>query len=301
MRSKAGWFVVLGVLSGAMTVPALAAQASAAEVSPTIACDVERHSNEIVEKVAKLLSPADGATVVAGTPVTFSAESGVESPMTFMVASSPALLSSPDVGSGLGVSQPLAQYTFTSTEVAAAPRTIYWTASFTRTLHNCEESAVTFTLPARALTILPSPTEEAATNRKHEEAGEPAGSVSLDGAIIKVQSTRKVVVKLACTGMSACKGKLTMTTTSTKSDDALRGKKASSATTTIGSARFLIPAGKTAGVRITLNTTGRALLKADHRRLNTKLTIRASSPASTQTHTETVQLLRQKAAKAKKH
>ena len=40
--------------------------------------------------------------MVVGTPVTFFARGGGESPMTFMVASSPALLSSPDIDGGLG-------------------------------------------------------------------------------------------------------------------------------------------------------------------------------------------------------
>jgi hypothetical protein len=140
--------------------PALQAQAYTAEVPPWSVCLAEKESNETVEEYAKLLSPPDGATVPAGTSVTFLARSGVASPMSFMVASSPASLSSPDIDGGLGSRlQPeyTAEYTLTSTKAVATPRTIYWTASFTRTLRDCEGPPVTFTLPARTLTVLPSP------------------------------------------------------------------------------------------------------------------------------------------------
>jgi hypothetical protein len=68
---------------------------------------------------------------------------------------------------------------------------------------------------------------------------------------------------------------------------------------TIGRARFSISAGKTAEVRLTLNATGRALLNADHGRLSASLAILKSSPTPSQTHTETVQLVHQKGAKAR--
>lgn len=169
-RSGIGWCVVFGALVCAMAGSVSPAQGyTVGPPAPWAICFSEKQSNQVVEEHAKLLNPADGATVVAGTAVTFSAESGVESPMTVKVASSQALVSSPDIDSGLGASQPLAQYTFTSTKAAATPRTIYWTASFTRTLKDCEEPPVTFTLPARTLTVLPTPAEEAATKKNQEE------------------------------------------------------------------------------------------------------------------------------------
>jgi hypothetical protein len=151
----------------------LPAQAYTAEFQPWAICSAEERSNQIAEERAELLSPSEGAMEEAGTSVVFSARSGGASPMNFMVASSPALLSSPDIDSGPGsllLPENLAEYSFTSTKAAAVPRTIYWTASFTRVLADCEGPPVTFTLPARTLTVLPSPAEEAAAAKKREEA-----------------------------------------------------------------------------------------------------------------------------------
>lgn len=76
-----------------MAVTAIAAEAYTVEISPGSVCLSEKQSNPVVEEYAKLLSPpAEGATVVVGTPVTFSAQSGVGSPMRFMVASTTHIL-----------------------------------------------------------------------------------------------------------------------------------------------------------------------------------------------------------------
>jgi hypothetical protein len=89
------------------------------------------------------LEPANGATLPAGTPITLSGRSSFA--LTFSMASSQSLLSSPDIDSGMG-SQSGALYEFTSTKAAATPRTIYWTASFTETPNDCEGPS-TFTTP----------------------------------------------------------------------------------------------------------------------------------------------------------
>lgn len=302
-QSSLGWLVAaLGAL-GYLVVPVSPALGyTAGPPAPWSICFSEKQSNQIVEEHAKLLSPADGATVVAGTPVTFSGESGVESPMTFMVASSQALLSSPDIDSGLGASQPLSQYTFTSTKAAATPRTIYWTASFTRTLKDCEEPPVTFTLPARTLTVLPTPAEEqaAAKQKQEEEAAarkkqeaEAAAivtpNVSLHGSTITVQGSREAVLELGCAGTSTCAGNLTLTTKGTSK----KGKKAK--TVTIGEATFSIPSGKTTTIKLKLNTRGSALLSAAHGRLNAGLTILKLAPSPENTQLKPVQLVQQKA------
>jgi hypothetical protein len=58
---------------------------------------------------------------------------------------------------------------------------------------------------------------------------------------------------------------------------------------------------KTATIKLTLNTAGKALLSADHGRLGATLSILKSSPTPSQTHTESVHLMQQKAhGKAKK-
>jgi hypothetical protein len=123
----------------------------------------------------------------------------------------------------------------------------------------------------------------------------PSGHVSLAGSSIAVQSGGEATVKLTCTGTSTCRGKLTLTV---KTRD--KGKQRRSKTTTIGTAGFSIPAGKTATISLKLNGAGRALLSADHGRLNATLTILKSSPAPVQTHTGNVRLVQQKAAKGRK-
>ncbi len=156
VSSRVRSLVALGALVCAMTLSALPARA---EGPGGLNCLSERQATKTQEEYAKLLSPAEGATLPASTPVTFFARGGGEWPMTFMVASSPALLSSPDIDSGLGTLLPPGYKTelvppeenpewwLTSTKASATPRTIYWTASFTHNLRSCDEPPVTFTLP----------------------------------------------------------------------------------------------------------------------------------------------------------
>ena len=317
VSSRVRWLAAVGALGCAMGVPTLPPRA---EIPAWFNCFSERKGTQTVEEYAKLLSPAEGASVVAGTPVTFFARGGGgESPMTFMVASSPALLSSPDIDSGLGTLLPPGYKTellppednpedwLTSTKASATPRTIYWTASFTRNLRSCDEPPVTFTLPTRTLTVMPSPAEEqAAAKQKQEEeaaaakrkkeaeaAATPTGSVSLDGSTITVRGGGEAQVKLACAGTGACVGKLTLTGRGI----AKQGRRDRAKAQSIATASYSIPAGKTATIQLTLNASGRALLSAAHGHLGAIPMLLKSSPAPSQTHTENVQLVRQKKAK----
>ena len=133
-----------------------------------LTCGLDVHGNEIV--VNGTLAPQDTASVQAGSSVTFSGESS--SPLTFAVASSPSLLSTPDIDTGPGVAQPPAAttekptYTFTSSAAASAPRTIYWTASFPESgipscasLSSPPSNSVTSTV--HTLTVLPAPVIQA--------------------------------------------------------------------------------------------------------------------------------------------
>ncbi len=131
--------------------------------------------------------------------------------------------------------------------------------------------------------------EETATKKEQEEkAALGTGSVSLDGSTITDQSSGEATVKLTCTGIGACAGKVTLSGKSTST----KGKKAK--TETIGTAAFSISPGKTATIKLTLNAAGKALLSADHGRLGATLSILKSSPAPSQTHTASVHLVRQK-------
>lgn len=97
-------------------------------------------------------------------------------------------------------------------------------------------------------------------------------------------------IKLTCsgTGTAMCSGELTLAAESMTKRG--RGK-----TETIGTATFSIPAGKTATIELKLDAAGGALLNADHGRLKADLTVLKSSPVPSQSHTESVQLVRVKA------
>jgi PKD repeat protein len=136
--------------------------------------------------------------------------------------------------------------------------------------------------------------EEAAAKKKKEEEVKAAatGSVSLAGASIVVQGNYWAALELKCAGIATCLGRLTLTVR-TRGGGESKGKKKRTATT-IGAGSFSIPAGKTVTVDVGLNSLGRALLSSDHGRLNASLTIVKSSQSPSQTHTDSVQLVRQK-------
>ncbi|MFI4992092.1 MAG: hypothetical protein ACHQCH_00555 [Solirubrobacterales bacterium] len=165
--------MALAALACAITVPVIPPQALGDGMPPWLVCFNNKEATEL-STPHLAASPANGATVLAGIPVTLSGQSfsGESSyALTFSVASSPALLSSPDIDSGLGSLQPgTSLYTFTSAKAAATPRTIYWAASFTFTPGDCEGPS-TFTTPVRTLTVVsPPPTEaELAAKKKQEE------------------------------------------------------------------------------------------------------------------------------------
>lgn len=299
---------VATLVVSACAVTTLASPALALGFAPWFVCMNNQQSAEAVAR-SMPLEPANGATVPAGTPVAFSGESNHA--LTFRVASSPSLLSSPDIDSGTG-SGSGSSYKFTSVKATSTPRTIYWTASFTFTPAECE-SPSTFTTPVRTLIVAPTEAELAATKRqqeeeaakkkleeeaatrKQEEETAATGSVVLDGANIGVENGRKAAVKLTCSDVATCAGKLTLTASATVG----KGKTRHAKTESIGTAGFSIAAGDRATVKVTLDRTGRALLSAAHGRLSAMLTIVRTSPLPDKTQTQRVHLKQQKAAKAK--
>jgi cytochrome c551/c552 len=137
--------------------------------------------------------------------------------------------------------------------------------------------------------------EEAATNKQEAKIA-IAGSVSLAGSVVSIQSDGKGSVKLTCRGTATCTGKLTLTVTS--KGRGKHGKKVKAET--IGTAAFSIPAGKTEVVTIKLTAAGRALLKTAHGKLSASLTIAKSSPAPASMERGGVQLVQEKTTKGKK-
>jgi hypothetical protein len=137
--------------------------------------------------------------------------------------------------------------------------------------------------------------EAAALKKREEEEAttqQPAGNVALAGNAITVQGGGVSLVKLTCLGSASCQGRLTLSVTITSK---VKGTKKPVRTVSIGTASFSVAGDEAKAVKVKLNIAGRALLSIDHGRLSASLTILESSPSPSQTHTENVQLVRQKA------
>jgi hypothetical protein len=170
-RSGVGWVVAAGVL-GLVVLGSVDAARGYVPSPPYIACFNDGEAD--LASLEASLSPAGGVSIQAGVPVTFSGSSG--SPVTFAMASSAALLSSPDIDSGLGTLEPgSSSYTFTSAKATATPGSlVYWDASFSDAgLKACEGMMPkTYTTAVRTFTVVPPPPTEAevAAKKKQEEA-----------------------------------------------------------------------------------------------------------------------------------
>lgn len=298
-----GVLIAFGVISLVCAERSEPADAYTMEISPESICaEAERTAEDVAMSMA--LSPANGTSVPAGEPVTFSGRS--THVLTFDIASSEALLSSPDVDSGLG-SQSGALYEFTSTKATVVPRTIYWTASFTETPEKCE-SPSTFTTSVHTLIVTESEAElaaakqqeEAATKKKSEqevakakreaeeatkkeEEAAAAGTVKLDDNLIGVTLRRFASIKLTCSDIEMCRGELALYVPGSL-------KKKGKARHTIGLARFSIAAGKTETIEFTLDKRATELLRTARGGLRATLAIRRTSPLPAKAQIEDVRL-----------
>ena len=276
----------VGVLMCVAAVSAAPAQAYTAEISPWALCSAAGSSALAV--LEHSLTPSNEATVQAGALVTFSGKS--KSSLTFAIASSPSLLSSPDIDSGLGAASPTegSSYSFTSTKVAAAPRTVYWTASFSDAdIPECAGlSATTLTTSVRTLTVFPAPPAVQTVPFSPPPSSSLAPSiVSLAGTHVSVAGNGAVAVGLMCEGGGLCAGRFTLQAKQTVKRG--HGKKRSRAVT-IGTASFSIAVGEKGSVTVHLNSIGHTLLKAGRGRLAASLRI---EPESGSTQVKTVLLL----------
>jgi hypothetical protein len=121
--------------------------------SPQGICAAEQFGIHQREQETKLLEPIEGTVVPEGATVTFSAESAGVAPPTFMVASSPALISTPDVDSAPGTAEGGNRYSFTSLRAANRAGTVYWAVSWA--IPGCEGLPVTYTTSSLPLTVVP--------------------------------------------------------------------------------------------------------------------------------------------------
>jgi len=198
----------LATLATAALVAALASPASGYSPPelPWANCSGNIAATTTVLEVRAL--PQDGAKVTAGEPVTFSAPSKL--PLTFAVASSPALLANPNIDQGLGIGQPSQLediQTFTSLNAAATARTVYWEVSFEAAEEpECAglESGL-ISIPPRALVVEPAPTPLPQAQPSTQAPTPPADDFS---AVITPSSVNThhptVAFRVRCT--SSCVG-----------------------------------------------------------------------------------------------
>jgi hypothetical protein len=109
--------------------------------------------------------------------------------------------------------------------------------------------------------------------------------VSLLSARIAVQAHARALVRLKALGSGSCRGRLTLKVK-------LESAKRRSRSKTIAAGSFSLVAGKVASVKLALNASGRALLRAGHGHLTASLVVLKSAPTPTQARTAKVRLTR---------
>ena len=170
---------------------------------------------------------------------------------------------------------------------------------------SCESLTVTGTITGAqggAVTVVTEPLGAASSPcpPPPQQAPSPAESgvkgtvsstatVSLAGIRIVTSRRGRAAVKLRCEGTGGCRGKLTLTARAEGRSG--HARKRGGAKTTIATATFSIPAGKTATVWLELDASGRVLLSVAHGQLNASLAVLKSSPAPSQRTTDGVRLV----------
>ena len=148
--------------------------------------------------------------VPAGTPVTFSSLSS--QPLSFAIATSEALLATPNVDSGpASPSSPTQNvsgsqhYSFTSTKATATAGTVYWQASFsTAAMPNCANFPRTEETAVRALNVLPpSPSEAEVEAKKKQEEEATAKKLREEEAATAARTHSALVAALVPHGRAA--------------------------------------------------------------------------------------------------
>ncbi len=114
--------------------------------------------------------------------------------------------------------------------------------------------------------------------------------VTLVSKRLAVQLRASALVRLRGAGIGRCAGKLRLRVRLHAAHGRYRLK-------TIGTAVFVVSAGRTALVKLKLNATGRRLLAVGGGRLNASLLLVKSSPAPAQSRTASVRLARQKSVR----
>jgi uncharacterized repeat protein (TIGR01451 family) len=132
----------------------------------------------------------------------------------------------------------------------------------------------------------PFPAEPAPAPARPYTTPPSAAEPSLLSPALEVSSGHRTVVRLACTGTAECAGRLTLLAMSTVGHGGARHKRSYN----IGAADFTIAPGRTGAIGVTLDSAGRALLRAAHGHLSAVLSVLTQSPATSRTQTASVRL-----------
>jgi Trypsin len=145
-----------------------------------------------------------------------------------------------------------------------------------------EEEAITAHGPQPTAPVAPSPTATAPET----------GYLSLASTSVKARSSGTAGVELNCFGIDTCRGELKLTATGAISVQGKRKKRHIEKLhdVTIATLGFSIEGDETKGVDIELDSTGRALLGADHGHLSASLAIIELAPGSQPAQSEVVSL-----------
>jgi hypothetical protein len=104
-----------------------------------------------------------------------------------------------------------------------------------------------------------------------------------------VRTGGTALIKFRCRAASSCRGRLTISAERLLTHGRAKVRR----TVLIGSARFSIPGGRIATVKVRLRSTGRALLAAAHRGLEGRLALLQLAPAPSRTKLNRIRLVQQ--------
>jgi hypothetical protein len=118
----------------------------------------------------------------------------------------------------------------------------------------------------------------------------PVGAVTLSRRTITVKANGTASIPLLCTGTATCKGTVELAINGGPATHEARAARKAKATV-VGKTKFSIAPGEAASVKVKVNATGRALLKAHRDKLAATLTVKKFLPSPATTTHKTVHIV----------
>jgi hypothetical protein len=134
-------------------------------------------------------------------------------------------------------------------------------------------------------------TAEATARREREEKEAETGGVSLGSSTVMVERGKTALVKLACLGSTACRGRLTLIATGAAARMGKgNSKRKSMHRRAVGTASFSIAGEEEKTIDTTLNQAGRVLIRSAHRSVDVSLELQGLAPSTGSKQTVPVRL-----------